>query len=624
MLFMVASGLLALVLTLAVVTGMRRLYHDAALFTLLAATEALANHAPIPSKIGTPLSMAIATTFCDTSAAGTRLRVTVLAADGAVLGDSRHDASSMENHAGRPEIARALRGQSATAIRRSPTLGIDQAYAAVPLVADGLVIGALRLAMDAPDLTERITPSIMSAILAALILAGTMTIVTIRLGARVTKPVEALMAASRDWSAGRLDRRVMRFSDPELAVLADTMNAMASELSERIRAMERQQRELSAILDGMAEAVLATNAALSVRLLNKQARRLFSGLRSPHAQATTDQATTDPAAADRIAPDLVGRSLLQVSGSSALDDLARRCIQQSRAVDEEIVLYGTSTSTVFAMAAPLAMDDGRLGAILVLNDITRLKRLEQVRKDFVSNVSHELRTPITLIRGFVETLEDGAIHHPDEASRFLAIIRRHADRMAAIIADLLTLASLEHPAPERLPLRPQLARLLIDRSIESLGNKPAARGITISIECPDHLEVLANEGLLEQALVNMLDNAIKYGPAQGTVRIRVVAQDNPAVEKRFVRFSVSDSGPGIPARDLPRLFERFYRVDRARSQELGGTGLGLAIVRHIALAHGGQASATSREGYGSEFSITVPLRISQTAAPSADTETTNS
>ena len=235
----------------------------------------------------------------------------------------------------------------------------------------------------------------------------------------------------------------------------------------------------------------------------------------------------------------------------------------------------------------------------MLNDITRLKRLERVRKDFVANVSHELRTPITLIKGFAETLE--SVDDPAEARHFLGIVKRHADRMSAIIEDLLSLARLEGPEQGTMQTARVDASRLLDHAVESLGKAPQNKAVSISITCEAGLAVRANEGLLEQALVNLLDNAVKYGPRGATVRAEVVS------DAGFARFSIIDEGPGIPARDLGRLFERFYRVDRARSRELGGTGLGLAIVRHIARAHGGDASVTSREGSGSSFIIRIPL-----------------
>ncbi len=386
------------------------------------------------------------------------------------------------------------------------------------------------------------------------------------------------MEASRDWSSGRLERRLRRFDDPELAPLSDTMNAMASELALRIVAMERQGNELGAILDAMGEAVLSVDADLVIRMANPSAVALLAAAGAP--------------------PSIEGLTVLQAGGNSALDAMARRCVTDNGREEAEVILYGDDTRRLLVHAAPLPLEGGRPGALLVLSDITRVKRLERVRQDFVANVSHELRTPITLIKGFAETLEE--VEDPEEARRFLAIIRRHADRMASIVEDLLTLARLEGPERGILETSSVDAAQVLDRAVESLGNSPADRGVSLRIAVETGLAAQANEGLLEQALVNLMDNAVKYSPRGAVVRAEAAADGD------FARFAIMDDGPGIPARDLPRLFERFYRVDKARSRELGGTGLGLAIVRHIALAHGGDASVESREGTGSTFFLRVP------------------
>ncbi|PKL08408.1 MAG: PAS domain-containing sensor histidine kinase, partial [Spirochaetae bacterium HGW-Spirochaetae-7] len=311
----------------------------------------------------------------------------------------------------------------------------------------------------------------------------------------------------------------------------------------------------------------------------------------------------NPSAMALLAPDgspssIEGLTVLQASGNTALDDMARRCVSGNGREEAEVMLYGDEPRRLLVHAAPLSLEDGRPGALLVLSDITRLKRLERVRQDFVANVSHELRTPITLIKGFAETLEE--VEDPAEARRFLAIIRRHADRMASIIEDLLTLARLEGPERGILETSSVDAELVLARAFESLGDTPADRGVSLTTSVETGLAAQANEGLLEQALVNLLDNAVKYSSRGAVVRAEAASDGD------FARFAIRDDGPGIPARDLPRLFERFYRVDKARSRELGGTGLGLAIVRHIALAHGGDASVESREGSGSAFFLRIP------------------
>lgn len=527
------------------------------------------------------------------------MRITIVLADGTVRYDSASDPSAMENHASRPEIRAALAGKVGTSVRRSPTLGLDMVYAAAPIYESGVVAGALRVAMSAPGLDALLARFIVIDAMVALMMTALMAWASIAFGTRITEPMTALMDAAGDWSAGRLERRVRRFPGSELAPLAETMNAMASRLADQVVTMRHQQQELQAILEGMGEAVLSVDASMTIRLANSRARELLGRV---GAQAAME-----------------GRGLLEASGTSALEALARSCADSGSGVESEITLYGDTARFILAHAAPLLSDDGSRGVVLVLNDITRLKRLERVRQDFVANVSHELRTPITLITGFAETLE--TVQDPVETRRFLAIIKRHADRMTAIIEDLLTLARLESPERTALSRASVRAAALVAHAIESLDSRPAQRHITIEATVDPELLALVNEGLFEQALVNLLDNAIKYGPEGGTVRIAA------AVDGQSLVFSVADQGPGIPARDLPRLFERFYRVDRARSKHLGGTGLGLAIVKHVAMAHGGDASVTSIEGSGSTFFISLPLQPGpsvQDATPDADTPTTSS
>lgn len=579
--------------------SMRKLYYDATLSSLLQTATALANDTSHTFESRTGASLAELGDFCRRVTAGTRLRVTVVAPDGTVLGDSGTPAETMDNHADRPEIASALRGETATSMRNSPTLGVVMAYAAAPIRMDGAVTGVVRVAMAASELGTTLAPFILTSVLVAAALIAAMAIASVHIGASVAEPMRALVDAARDWSAGRLDRRVKRFDDAELDPLADTMNAMAAELAGRVVSMEHQQHELSAILDGMGEAVLSTDTHFVIRLANPRAKYLLgrAGSQQP----------------------FEGLSLLQATGTIALDELARQCASSGHREEAEITLYGDDTRYILANAEPISLEGGRGGVVLVLNDITRLKRLERVRKDFVANVSHELRTPITLIKGFAETLED--VEDPAEARHFLGIVKRHADRMSAIIEDLLSLARLEGPGQDSMKTARVDVAMLLRHAVESLGKVPKDKAVSITIACEAGLTVRANEGLLEQALVNLLDNAVKYGPSGATIHAEA------ATDEGFARFVVRDEGPGIPARDLGRLFERFYRVDRARSRELGGTGLGLAIVRHIALAHGGDASVTSKEGSGSSFVIRIPLWIpdgpdSVQAGPSLDVTST--
>jgi two-component system phosphate regulon sensor histidine kinase PhoR len=335
--------------------------------------------------------------------------------------------------------------------------------------------------------------------------------------------------------------------------------------------------------------VIALDDKLIVRLANPRAVELLR-----------DSGFTQ--AAEGAGDAFIGQSILLASGSAELERLAAQCAATRLPCREELNVYGDDTRVLMAYAAPLSLENGRYGAVIALSDLSAIKRLERVRKDFVANVSHELRTPITLIKGFAETLENEDSSEA-ERKRFIGIMHRHADRMASIIDDLLTLARLEANAKPRgqamdeLESRP--ARVVLEQAIASVSLILAAKDAKVELICPEDYAIVAHEGLLEQLFVNLLANAAKYGPQGGVIELKA-EEDRDA---RYLRFSVLDRGPGIPEKDRGRLFERFYRVDRARSRELGGTGLGLAIVRHIALAHGGDVALRPREGGGSEFIV---------------------
>lgn len=567
------------------ILAMERLNREVSLASLSMTAAALANAADLASPDA----------FCKAAARGTPLRLTLVSADGAVLGDSRSDPASMDNHALRPEIARALAGHAGTSIRRSPTLGMAMAYAAAPAMREGAITAVLRAAVDLLDISARMRPFLALSMAAAAILAGLAAMASARLGSWLSIPVTGLVAAARSWSEGSLDARAPASGLPELAELSLALNAMAGELTARVESSGRLGRELGAVLDAMGEGLLALDPDLRVTMAN------------PRAAAVLGKSVP-----------LRGLGLLEATGSHDLYGLASRCASASRREEAELRVFAPDMRILGVIAEPLAWPDGRTGAVLVLNDRTRVKRLELVRKEFVANVSHELRTPITLIKGFLEAIE-GA--EPEDARRFVAIMRRHADRMQAIVDDLLTLAGLENPDRPPLALGPVDALAVMKKAADSVSMDCAAKRARVEISSEPGLCVRASEGLIEQAVVNLLQNAIRYGPAGATVGLGAARRSDGRVGIR-----VSDRGPGIPERDQSRIFERFYRVDRARGREAGGTGLGLAIVRHIALACGGDVLLRSREGEGSVFTLLLDAygpggSSDQQAEPDASTET---
>jgi len=515
------------------------------------------------------------------SAASSGYRVTLIARDGKVLADSEADPRTMENHASRPEVAAALAGRIASSRRRSATVGEELIYAAAPIP-----LGVLRLALHAPTLNRALAPSRWAFAAAALAFALAALAAAAAFSRMTTRPLAALADVARAYGAGAASsmdsgaRAVYRSDPEEMQALAAGLDSMAAEIGARVRAAEAQGGELEAVLDAIAEAVLALDSKLKITLANPAADALF--------------------ASDGK---IEGRGLLEATRSSALQEVAADCLASGERRALEISLYMPSERFFRALAAPLhgAGDSVAAGVVLVLGDITELRRLERVRRDFVANVSHELRTPVQLVKGFSESLREGALRDPEQAGRFLGIIERNADRMERLISDLLSLASLEREGREWLAAESSAIAPVLEAAREAILPKAQERGTELRVEAAEGLAAKVDAGLLEQAIINLIDNAVKYSP-QNTL-VRIVAR----AEGGLLVIEVKDQGIGIPARDLPRLFERFYRVDKARSRELGGTGLGLAIVRHIAMAHGGEASVESYEGEGSTFRITLPL-----------------
>jgi two-component system, OmpR family, phosphate regulon sensor histidine kinase PhoR len=609
-----SAAVLAAALVFAIVGSsvMAGTYAEANAVSLARAAGALAAAFP-PGALGDPVA---ATAFAR-QAASSGYRVSLIAADGRVVADSEANPATMENHRSRPEVAAALAGRASSSRRKSSTVGEELAYAAAPIPAgsggDRPIQGAIRLALHVPSLDRALAPSRWTFLVAAAAFALAALAAAAAFSRMTAKPLAALAAAARSYGSGAAaapdsGARAIRPEDPEeLRVLALTLDSMAAEIEARVAAAEAQGRELEAILDAMAEAVIALDSKLAVTIANPAAEALFAREGK-----------------------LSGRGLLEATRSTALQEAAAACLATGERRAIETALYLPSERFFRALAAPLKAasrrDGGReleaegsepkgdpapAGVVLVLGDITELRRLERVRRDFVANVSHELRTPVQLVKGFAETLRseyfgaeplrEGPPADPAQGERFLDIIERNAERMESLISDLLSLASLEREDRDRLAAEVRAVRPVLESAREAILPKAEARGTTVLIECPEGLAARLDESLLEQALVNLVDNAIKYSPPGKEVSLSARAEGPSLV------IEVRDRGIGIPARDLPRIFERFYRVDKARSRELGGTGLGLAIVRHIAIAHGGDVSVESWEGEGSTFRMRLPL-----------------
>src|SRR5499427_3263589 len=397
---------------------------------------------------------------------------------------------------------------------------------------------------------------------------------------RISQPLQDMRRGAERFAAGDFYHRLTIPDTIELASLAITLNRMAAQLAEQIAVITQQRNEQEAILESMREGVLALDTQERVITVNRAAEALLGV----------------------VATQAKGHTIQEVVRNVALQRLLVAAVHSPEPTTADIVLRGAGERFLQATATALRDAQGRdMGVLVVLNDVTQLRRLENIRRDFVSNVSHELKTPITSIKGFVETLRDGAIEQREHAERFLGIIAPHAERLHAIIEDLLALSRLEQGDESYDIPRSETSLLdVVQVAILDCAAKAEAQRVTVVPACAVALRATVNAPLLEQAIVNLLENAITYSNPDSCVWVSARQHDDMLV------IDVRDQGVGIPHDHLDRIFERFYRVDKARSRERGGTGLGLAIVKHIAQVHGGQVSVTSTVGQGSTFTLRIP------------------
>jgi len=511
-------------------------------------------------------------------------RVTLLNPEGTVLGDSDEASSLMENHLLRPEIQQALREGKGAAIRFSATVQQNLLYVALPVKKpDGALAGFLRLALPLVEIEHNLQEIRHKVVLGALLALVVAVALGISLARSLESKILSIIAFTQQIARGELGNRMRATSQDELGTLIQNLNLMAEKLGEELKAVSDEKQEKEAILKSMTDGVLVIDRQGKIILSNPVVEKLF-GL-----DATT----------------IKGRPFLDVLKSSTFQSLVQEVQEKKSKVSSEIQILSPRRTDLSVEAVPVKSGQGGMeGTVLVFHDVTRLKRLEEMRVDFVANVSHELRTPLTAIKGFVETLLDGALEDKEHAIRFLKIISHHSDRLSRLLDDLLTLSNIElgKIKIERGPVH-------LDQAVHSvlsmLQQKALDKGITLRFEGSEGLPpVLADRDRLVQILVNLVDNGIKYTERGGKVSIEArVKRGRPGQ----MEISVKDTGIGIPESALPRLGERFYRVDKARSRAEGGTGLGLAIVKHLVEVHQGSMLIESQVGQGTTVSLTLPL-----------------
>jgi two-component system, OmpR family, phosphate regulon sensor histidine kinase PhoR len=491
----------------------------------------------------------------------TEVRITVIRSDGVVLADSVRDPATMENHAGRPEVRAALAGEVGVASRVSATVGEPYRYVALPPENGRLVRVALPLSIVQERLGRVRTLVVGGAALAALVGVAAVWVVARGLAA----PVRAMTGSVARMSDGDLATRVPADGTAELALLAEALNRMAADLEDRIEDVRRDRQQREAVLSAMEEGVLLVDRDDRLGYANPAARRLL------HAVPRELRALAPP----------------------ALRPLVEEARHEGRLREREVET-GVPARVLRASAVPLEAPGE---VLLVLRDVTAARRVEAMRRDFVADASHELKTPTAAIQAAAETVERAVGEDPAAAKRFAAQLRRDAQRLSGMVTDLLDLSRLEAE-------RPELAAVRLDRivteEVERLADEARDGGVDVRLETT---AVTVSGAGKDLALLvrNLLDNAVHYTPSGGRVWVGLVARDGRAV------LEVEDTGIGIPGRDLPRIFERFYRVDPARSRETGGTGLGLSIARHVVERHGGRIEASSELGRGSTFRVTLPM-----------------
>jgi two-component system phosphate regulon sensor histidine kinase PhoR len=508
-------------------------------------------------------------------------RFTVIQRDGTVVADSEEEPAHMDNHANRPEVEAARTFGTGTSTRYSHTVAMRMMYLVLPVHRDGHLIGYVRTALPLKIIDERLANLRQIVILGASIAATVGLLLSFFVVRRMTRPLTSVTTTAALIAGENYDQQVRARSRDEIGAIADAFNRLVVRLRERMEALAKEHNQLLAVLGSMVEGVIAVDHDERVVHMNRAAGTMLR----------TDHDTS------------VGKPIWEITRVRAVVETIAEATRGEEEVTCEARVVEPPREQVIEMhASPLRTTDGKeAGAVVVLHDITELRRLEHLRRDFVANVSHELKTPVTAIKGFIETLRDGALDNREQAERFLGIVARHADRLHAIIEDLLSLSRLDQGGEDaELPRTDEALAEVCQVAVQDCAIKAAEKHISVSIACEATLRARINAPLIEQAIVNLLDNAIKYSKAGSTVWIEATR------EADWVKLRVRDVGVGIPREHLPRLFERFYRVDKARSREHGGTGLGLAIVKHIALVHGGQVSVESTVEQGSTFTLVLP------------------
>jgi len=509
------------------------------------------------------------------------LRVTIIGLDGTVYGDSKITKSAIlnvENHLYRAEVQKALHEGMGESRRFSTTIQKDFLYLASVFNKDGAK-GIIRLSIPLSEIKEllsRLRHTLALSLLAAFLLS---ILVSYLASYFISRPIKEISSAAGEIAKGNYSNKIQLESNDEIGNLASTFNYMSGEVQARIAEVNENKSRLEAVFSSMFEGVMVIDANGSILLINEALKNFLSIKKS------------DPR----------GKKPIEIISNLEIQEIADNTLHLSdKFISKEISTVLPERKVLLIHATPLKKKGTTQGGVLVFHDVTHVRNLEKIRQDFVANVSHELKTPICSIKGYAETLLEGAIEDKTNAKDFLNIILSDSNRLANLIDDLLSLAKIES---DQLLLESHPYKLfpILKKVLTTLKGQIDKKSIFLKIDIPKNISsVLIDETRIKQVLLNLIDNAIKYNNPKGKISVSAKEINN------FIKINITDTGIGIPNRDLSRIFERFYRVDKARSRELGGTGLGLSIVKHIIQSHKGEISVTSIEGQGSTFSFTLP------------------
>jgi two-component system phosphate regulon sensor histidine kinase PhoR len=517
--------------------------------------------------------------FAKQLGAQTDTRITIIAPDGTVLGDSEADPATMENHLSRPEVQEAIRTGQGKSDRHSATLGTNFTYIATSVTADGNVVGIVRVARPTAAVDSSVSDITRSILIGVVATAAAAAVLGLLVGSAITRPLSRLAKAARSIAAGNLSERVSPRPPGELGDLSDAFNQMAASVEDFLVSASQERSRLIAALNSSIDAVVAVDTDDHIIFANVAAERLFS----------------------RSQQELLGNPFGWVMPNEQVLEALRTSRQSG---SRETSLLDQPNRRYLEIIATPIVDGGEWAGLVVFHDLTDIKQVEQVRRDFVANVSHELRTPLASIKSVIETLQSGALDDRAAAQDFLSRADDEVDRLVQMVEELLELSRVES---ERVPLARQQVEMgqVLANAVGRMRPQAEKERVSLTLEVPPDLpSVIGDAERLEQAAVNLLHNAIKFTPGGGSVHVSAHLEDGA------VTVNVSDTGIGITREDVPRIFERFYKADRARARTgghpVGGTGLGLAVVKHTVEAHGGTVSVESELGHGSTFMFSIP------------------